>query len=333
MDTNRNIQIELFNKIKQKTNPNLTLVHEVSEILDLSYDSTYRRIRGDQFLNLEEIVKLCSHYGISVDALCNSSMNSVTFESFTMDPEKFRFKDWLNMVLRDIRMIKESPNKQIIYASKDPAIYHYFVIPEIIAFKAFMWEKTVFQFPDFKDKKFTFDAFDSETLSLGMQLSKLAALIPTIELWNADTMLLVFRQIEYYWIAGLFERMDDVKNLLDKVEKWIIHIRQQAELGFKFIYNSPPEGPEDTFRLYETEVIKIDNLIFVDLGDKRATYIAANSLNLLKTTNPYYCEQVKKFLHGIMLTSNLISHSGEKERNRLFNKYLYLLEELRRRIY
>ncbi len=326
------IQKELFQQIKQKIPSNLTLVHEVAEILGQSYDSAYRRIRGDQFLMFDELLKLSTHYGISIDTLCADNSNCVTFESFLMDPEKYRFKNWLDQILADMTIIKEVPEKKIIYSAKDPPIYHYFVIPEIVAFKVFMWEKTVFQFPEYKEKKFSFDCLDSETLKKGRLVSKLATVVPTIELWNEDTMLLVLKQIEYYWVAGLFEKKDDIRNLLDKTEKWILHIRKQAECGFKFLYDEPAEGIENSYLLYETEMIHNDNIILVEMGNRAITYMAINSLNLLKTTNPHYCNNVRNFLNGIILSSNLISHSGEKERNRLFNKNLYLLEELRKRI-
>lgn len=332
MDQFANIQRTLFEKIKERISPNLTLVHEVSEILGQSYDSAYRRIRGDQFLTFDELLQLSSHYRISVDALCSNDHKNVSFESFIMDPEKFRIKDWMTNVKNDMKVIKESSEKKIIYAAKDPPIYHYFIFPEIIAFKTFVWEKTVFQFPEYKEKKFSFESVDSEILSIGKQISKLATLVPTLELWNEDTLLLVLRQIEYYWVAGLFETKEDVRNLLDKTEKWFIHLRKQAELGFKFLVGEPEDGIENSYVLYETEVIHLDNAIYVDLGERKFTYLAINSLNLMRTTNALYCENMKNFLDGIVLSSNLISHSGEKERNRLFNKTLYLIEELRKRI-
>lgn len=326
------IQNEFFERIKQLLPPNHSLVHEISGILNQSYDSAYRRIRGDQFLSFGELLKLSTHFGISLDSLYSANDKNVSFTNHPIDPVNYRFKDWVDSILKDMTIIKEAPEKSILYSAKDPPIYHYFVIPEIVAFKAFLWEKTVFQFPEYADKKFSFDYLDSETLIKGRQISKLATKIPTIELWNEHTLLLSLKQIEYYWVAGLFQSKDDVLNLLDKVEKWFLHIRSQAQYGFKYLLDEQPEGIENSYVLYETEVIHNDNLILVKIGNKTFTYVAINSLNLLKTTNPGYCENVYNFLQGIILCSNLISHSGEKERNRFFNKHLYLLQELRKRI-
>ncbi len=332
MDQCKQIQKELFEKIKLLLPPNVSMVHAVSEVLGLSYDSTYRRIRGEKFLAIDELVKLASNFGLSIDNICMPDNQFITFDHHAMDPANFRFKDWVATILNDLIRIKEAPTKHILYSAKDPPIYHYFVIPEIVAFKEFLWEKSVFQFPDYIDKQFTFDSIQTETLEKGKLVSKVATKIPTTEIWNENTLLLTMKQIEYYWVAGLFKKKDDVLNLLDKVEKWIMHLRTQAQLGYKFMIDEPEEGIENSYTLYETELIHNDNLIVATVANKKVTYIAVNSLNLLRTTNQTYGDNVSEFLNNLISRSNLISHSGEKERNRFFNKHLYLLEELRKRI-
>lgn len=332
MDQYLQIQKELFEKIKLLLPPNVSMAHTISEILGLSYDSTYRRIRGEKFLSIDELIKLTSYFGLSIDNICMPDNQFITFDHHAMDPENYRFKDWVATILNDMIRIKEAPTKHILYSAKDPPIYHYFVIPEIVAFKGFIWEKSVFQFPDYIDRQFTFDSIETETLEKGRLISKIATKIPTTEIWNENTLLLSMRQIEYYWVAGLFKSKDDALNLLDKVEKWILHLRNQAQLGYKFMPDEPEEGIENSYTLYETELIHNDNLIIVTVADKKVTYIAINSLNLLRTTNQNYGNNVSEFLNNLISRSNLISHSGEKERNRFFNKHLYLLEELRKRI-
>ena len=69
MNQQSTIQEILFQSIKSKSNPNISFVHELSELLEISYDSAYRRIRGEKELSLEELKTICFHYKISVDAL------------------------------------------------------------------------------------------------------------------------------------------------------------------------------------------------------------------------------------------------------------------------
>ena len=45
------IQKEFFKQIRVKLLPNISFVHDISELLGISYDSAYRRIRGEKYLN------------------------------------------------------------------------------------------------------------------------------------------------------------------------------------------------------------------------------------------------------------------------------------------
>lgn len=219
--------------------------------------------------------------------------------------------------------------KEIIYSAKDPPIFHYFHFPEIAAFKFFFWEKTIFDFPEYEDRMFRIDDTNPEIVDIGHEILRSAIKIPTTEIWNEDTFKILMNQIEYYWVSGYFAKKDDMVNLLDKLEKWIIHIKKQAEVGYKFLYGQPSEGIPDSFTMYENEVILNDNSIYVRLGDQAGTYLTFNVISLLVSRDPDFCADVEHHMRNLMKKSNLISVSGEKERNRFFNKMLHLIEKTR----
>ncbi len=148
--------------------------------------------------------------------------------------------------------------------------------------------------------KFSLSEYDAEIQKLGMQALVNYVKIPTIELWNVDTFIIAFSQIEYYWVSGLFERKEDIYTLCDKFYIWIQHIQKQAELGFKFIYGTEPSGVEGSFKLYLNEVVLNDNSIFVKMDDSCVTYLTDNVLSLLITTNPEFCLQKERYLRGLL---------------------------------
>ena len=80
MDVLNDIQVTLFQQIKNKIPPNVPLVHEVAELLEISYDSAYRRIRCETSLTFNEIRMLSEHYGISIDGFIKSSSDIVGFK-------------------------------------------------------------------------------------------------------------------------------------------------------------------------------------------------------------------------------------------------------------
>lgn len=326
------LQQLLFQQIKDRIPENLSFVHEIAELLGISYDSAYRRIRGEKELSLDELVKLGSRFEISIDSLLNLKGNNAVFRHYSLDSTRFRIKEWLMIIQQDMWRFHQSKTKEIIYAAKDPPLFHYFHFPEIAAFKFFFWEKTLFEFPEHEDKRFRMDDLDMEVVEIGQKILRSSITIPTIEIWNEDTFNILFRQIEYYWISGYFEKKDDLMNLLDKLEKWVKHIQRQADHGFKFLYDHPAEGIENSFLMYENEVVLNDNAIFVKLDNISSVYLTYNVLSLLITQEPSLCLNVEQYMHSLMKKSTLISLSGSKARNRFFNKMLFTIEQSKSRL-
>lgn len=332
MEQLNDLQKVLFEQIRERFPADASFVHEISELLGISYDSAYRRIRGEKALNIIDLQKLATAFNISIDALFKLKGNKILFDYFTLEPDKLGIKEWLGLILSDTKKIYESAEKEIIYAAKDPPIFHNFQIPELAAFKLFFWQKTLCNFPDFREKKLRLDEADMEIINIGRQLLSVSNKIPTIEIWNEDTFNITLRQIEYYMVSGYFEKRDDIFNLLDKLVKWVNHLRDQAEHGFKFMYGDPVEGIENTFSMYENEVVLNDNTILVRRDNTTRVYLTFNTLSLLVSQSPVFCTNVDSYFNKLIRKSNLMSVSGAKARNRFFNKLLSTIEEFKNRI-
>jgi hypothetical protein len=320
MNTIFEIQTEIFRQIKEKLPANQSFVHEVSELLKVSYDSAYRRIRGEKELTFSELYELAVRYNLSVDTLFHVNSNNVVFRDHAINFEQYNLKDWLRTILANMKLIRLAQDKEIIYTAKDPPVFHYFQFPEIGAFKMFFWEKTLFNFPEFNEKQFSIHDYDPEVKELGEQILKYSVTMPTTEIWNEDTFNITLRQIEYYWVGGMFKNNDEVWTLLNAFELWLRHIQKQAELGFKFLFGTEPEGLPDSFKLYENEVVLNDNAILVKMDGMKVCFQTYNVASLLVTTDPKFTESVLKYFNSLITKSTLISSTGAKERSRFFNR-------------
>ncbi len=320
MFRNKEIQTSFFEKIKEKMDPNLSLVHEVSEKLEISYDSAYRRLRGEKKLYLEEAIILSRHFGISITDLIQPQKNSMIFKAYHVEPDKFNSISWLDNILQSIQKIALAPDKQIVYAAKDPPIFQYLQFPDIVSFKFFFWEKTLFHSKDLFNKKFKAGDISNEMRERCNLITSLSLKIPTIEIWNEDTFRILLRQIEYYYVSGYFESTEDLVLLLESIEQWLHHNQKEAELGFRYIHGTTPRGIEGSYILYENEIVINDNTIHISIGNKCFTYFTYNVLGLLCSDNTEFCQGISNFHKTIMSKSNLISSVGEKERNKFFNK-------------
>jgi transcriptional regulator with XRE-family HTH domain len=98
MDQTPDIQKALFDRIRELLPSSTSFVHEIADLLGISYDSAYRRIRGEKTLSMEELYKISNKYRISLDALFGVQANSIIFDYFTLEPDKLGLKEWLTLI-------------------------------------------------------------------------------------------------------------------------------------------------------------------------------------------------------------------------------------------
>jgi hypothetical protein len=331
MDQSSTIQEILFQTIKGKLAPNISFVHELSELLGISYDSAYRRIRGEKELSLKELKTICFQYNISVDALFNLKSNHVIFNSLAIGEDGFNIENWLQSLLGAIKKIHAAKDREIIYAAKDIPVFYYFEFPEIAAFKIYFWNKALIPASGYENKLLSLDA-PVELYETGRQLLMHYVKIPTVEIWSEETIASVLRQIEFCYLSGFFVSLDDVFRLCDVLDAWLNHVQSQAEHGFQFMRGNPAEGIENSYRLFHNEVLVTDNTILVTADGQKTSYNTYNVINQLITTNPVFCAQIDNSLRNLMQNSTLISGTSSKDRYRFFNILHEKIKALRGRI-
>jgi hypothetical protein len=331
MNQQSTIQEGLFQSIKSRLAPNISFVHDLSELLGISYDSAYRRIRGEKELSLEELKTICLHYKISIDALFNFKHNHVIFNSLAIGEDGFSIENWLQSLLASIKNIYNSKQREIIYAAKDIPVFYFFEFPEIAAFKIYFWHKALIPKSGYENTKLSLEA-PERLYETGRQLLSHYVKIPTIEIWSEETISSILRQIEYCFVSGFFSRTEDVFRLCDVLESWLNHVQSQAEQGFQYMLGTPVQGIENNYRLYHNEVLVTDNTILVNLDGQKISYNTYNVINQLITTNPVFCDQIEKSLRNLMQKSTMISGTSAKERYHFFNLLHEKVRALRSRI-
>src|SRR5215510_4475617 len=107
-----NIQVLFFQQIKSLLPSHISLVDAVADLLELSNDSAYRRIRGEKPLGLEEMQRLAKHYKISVDQLFEQSANTGIYSGALVDPENFDLTQYLLKLVSNLQAIAAFKNKE-----------------------------------------------------------------------------------------------------------------------------------------------------------------------------------------------------------------------------
>ena len=159
MSQNQDTQQLFFTLIKEKLPQHVSLVDELADVLKISNDSAYRRIRGEKILTLDEIQTLSKQFSISLDSLFNSSIESVTFNYKAIDNTAFTLEQYLSTIHADMEAFENTGNARLVYVAKDIPIFHNFQFMELAAFKMFFWLKTVVNLADYDAKLFDTRAY------------------------------------------------------------------------------------------------------------------------------------------------------------------------------
>jgi len=323
------IQIQLFNQIRSLLPAHISLPEKIASLLDISIDSSYRRIRGEKELSFEELSRLCIEFNISIDQVLNLGEGKVLFSGRFISPDKFRFEDALRQILKQLQRINSFEEKKLVYQNKDISFFFYLMFPDMIAFKYFVWMKTHFQFPEFKNSPFSFDVLTEEQESLIRQIKQSFITIPSIEIMNPDNILTDLRQIEYFKVTGAFQSADDLNRVYEGVEKMIAHIELQAQLGRKFLPGEDPDKEGCPHTLYVHDFHYGDNEAVALVGDNKMTVLTHAAINVITTNDKQMSDYSWDFMQNIIRKSTLISVAGEKARTRFFNLIRERIHEFR----
>ena len=103
----------LFQRISEMLPPHITMVDAISDILHVSSDSAYRRIRGDTPLVLNEARILCNHFNLSLDQLLNVKTGSVLFQDVRISNKNYTYTQYLTDLLQQVESINNFMQKEI----------------------------------------------------------------------------------------------------------------------------------------------------------------------------------------------------------------------------
>ena len=332
----KDIQSDLFSRIKSRHRKDESLVEVISELLNMSYDSAYRRIRGETLLNLEELRLLSAQYQLSLDEILMGVTNGMFFNYKSVRRSGLDFNIYFSEMAETMEHLSQSPNAKMLYAAWDVPIFHYFNFPEVMLFKTYFWRKSVWNDPALADKDFKLDELMNTHGSVirekGQRILDAYINIPATEIWHDWTLESTLKQIEFGIDSGFFKKKEDYMLLFEQLYQLIEHVEDQAKSGYKFRYGQKPERSTDNYEVYLNEIFFLNNTIVVEADDMRQVYVIHESVNYLTTSNPRFCEETANWMQVQKKKSILLTNSSERERNRFFKKQYDKIEQMMLRV-
>lgn len=332
MDVVQDIQQRIFDAIKQQLPKDEKIAAVLMNVLHLSQDAVYRRLRGDVPLTIYETKTLCDAYNISFDEMDAYKRGSVNFSYMPLDRIGLNFESWLRGLRDGMRQIKAMDDAKMIMSINDTPIFQMFNLPHLTRFKFFFWAKTYLKIPAYEHELFKREKIDKEVLMIGIEAHNIYNSIPTVEIYSPETLRGTLRQIQYYFDAHLFEEPNYALELIDNLTDLVRHMKVQAELGRKFARGNEAPSAGNPLDMYFNETYIADNTYLVKTDSGSFVYLTHNIMNYLNTTDPYYIQESEFVLEKLMNNSNLISQVNIKDRNRFFAGLEKNIQEFRQKI-
>jgi len=322
----------LFQRIKELLPPNTSLADSVAEILHISNDSAYRRIRGETPVVLDEARELCQHFKLSLDQLLHVQSGATLFQNVRIDLKNYSYEKYLADLIRQVEYVNSFEQKEIIYLTKDMPIFHNFYYKPLIAFRYFFWMKNIIQHPDFQERDFELTCVSPEIEKLSRDLVIAYNKVPSAEIWNTESINAVILQIEFYKDAGFFSSAADIKTVYESLEATFIHLKNEAEYGCKFMPEENHESKKNNFKVFYNRVILGDNTIMAVTDSIKTVFINYDVLNYMVSRDEAFCNPLYADMQQMMKKSTLISQTSEKQRNIFFNIMLNKINERKKNL-
>jgi transcriptional regulator with XRE-family HTH domain len=324
------MQQQFFSLLKNSLPTHVSMADELAEKMGLSYDSIYRRIRGEKSLSMAELKMLCQHYNISLDQVLELQNSTVVFSAPDINFENLPFLDYMKGLLAQLKQFNSYSKKRMRYVCKDMTFFYFFLFPDLSAFKSFFFIKTIQNDSSLSKSSFSLqrDGF-AEYFALGQQILREYNQIPSVELWNIESVNSTISQIEYYRDAGLFENRKDMLTVIDSLQEVMDHLQMQVEKGIKFMPGDPETMYQESIQFYVNEVVLGSNTILIESDNIKEAWVTYNVLSYMATSDPRFSKKAFASFDNLLSRSTLISATGEKERKKFFYRVKEKLNQLK----
>lgn len=319
-----NIQIYLFEEIQLLFPKKNDMIEHIAQLLNVSKDAVYRRMRADTICSPQELTLLARHFRVSLDKFTFQKTDTLvfSFNPFTLTVKSFQ--DYLDSIKKDIVKLHHVPEVIVWYSSMEIPIFYYIFFPELISFKLYVWGRTIWNFDFLEKRPFDLNIVPFPVLRTAKEIFDLYRQLPSKELWSLNIVDNTLNQIEHHLSANRFADPNLALLLCDKVTSLVTMIEQMAEQECKISPDSVGDNGAK-FTLYHNEMIYTNNTIFVKSPHKRIAFATYASPNFLRTEDERMCDYTEKWFESVFAKCNVMSGSYEKTRKWFFQR-------LRRRI-
>ena len=316
-----NININLINAISDNLPPKTNLAFYLIEILSISKEAAYRRLRGDVPFTFEEAAKITSNLKISLDKTIgnNSNMGAIVNLDIIRSPDYIlNYNVTLEKYIKVCDIIEHDPTSSLNEATNKLPLHLYAQYTYITKFWVSRW---LHQSNNLKGTGSLDDILIPEkTIALHKLLAKKLRSIPlSIFVWDKNTFLKFIKGVSYFAKLNLLSRND-----VDHIKRELFEILDDLEI---IMANAKyPEGGKVFIYICNIPIETIYS--YIESQNINISMLRIYAINLIDSQHPDIFQLQKDWIQSLRRYSTLIADSSEMERVKYFEQQRIYIDSL-----
>ncbi|MCC6816334.1 MAG: hypothetical protein IT267_07985 [Saprospiraceae bacterium] len=311
----------LLNKIKDKK----AWPNELSNLLNCSKQTVYRKQNGNYHYTLEEFFSLISHYEIDIAELFRMNITSTPFTVPGVHEPLHSINDYLKRLAGSFKILKSNIPPKITYATRELPIFYYFLNPPLASFKLYVFAKLIWKSEDLVNKCFEVNLLNLDQLQLISTLWFQYSQLRSKEYWSSNILDSTLQQIIFFNESGDLAS-DHALLIINGLEEVVKRIRTMAVTGTK----SP--DLHGNFNLYENKILHTGNHVLADSGDDRALILTFDNPNFIATKDSKFIDYTEVWLRTIEDHSYHLGQGSGNHTSIFFNSLNDRIQQVKARL-
>lgn len=328
----KNLQTVLLERVLQHFSSKSAAADTLADLLNITRESIYRRLRGETLLTPDEIQLLATRFRISIDAIIQPATSYIPFIYNMFSRPITDLFGYVGQVYENMQLLKPLKDVQIYYASQEIPIFEYFFFPELLSFKLYVYGLTSWDLHYLEDQKFSTGLVPVSVTDQARECVRLYSSYHSRSLWSLTFIENTLNQIEYIASVRRIDPPGLALVLCDQLEQLLERAGKMAELGKKFFQVPEVSAENGTFELYFNELASTNNTILVVSPGRQLLYTTFGTPNFLVTTDATLCKYTQNWFDTIISRSTAISVHNAKERDHFFHLMNRKVDRLRRKL-
>ena len=291
-------------KVAESIPQNIKTIDYLMEVLNISRESAYRRMRGEIPFTFNEIATLSLDLGFTVDEIIGSHKKDRIFFDLKTDTSADPEESFLAMIQEYydyIDNISKFRDGEILITLNRISLFLLIKFDTLFKFFYYKWVHQTYNVPVFYS--FSEMTVPPEILAVRQQLKVRSDTLSNVNLiLDRDLFLSTVKEIQYYYSRRLLS-LENIHYLREELLKLLYYIEKLLQRGRN------ENGYEYNFYVSSLDVEA--NTTYASFGDNYASKFWMYSLNAVVIKNQEICKMHKKWIESMKKSSILVTQSNE----------------------